>query len=87
MPENTAQHQHEAKVQQIANALALSYGSHAHAPKGGKDWKAAEDLFPLLDAIIGAAQYDAWEECLATTGGTAPNPYQQFRKLTEDFKA
>ena len=35
-------------VSDVAHNLAMSYGAHVNAPKGGRDWRAAENLMYML---------------------------------------
>lgn len=41
----------EELIGTIADSLALSYGSNIGPPKGGKDWRAAENVVTTLELI------------------------------------
>lgn len=46
----------------IAHSLAMTYGAHINPPKGGKDWRAAENLQSVIAAEIRRAKAEAWDE-------------------------
>jgi hypothetical protein len=46
----------DSMVEQVASVLAMSYGSHVSPPKGGRDWKAAEDVLATIRAVAADEQ-------------------------------
>ena len=46
----------DSMVEQVASVLAMSYGSHVSPPKGGRDWRAAEDVLAAIRAVAADEQ-------------------------------
>lgn len=82
---DTARDRAEDLTATVARSLAMSYGSHINAPKGGKDWKAAEDLMPLITAEIAAAERRGAAEALRNFADAHrfPSAWVMFRRVDD----